>query len=216
MAPVRVLIVDDHGLVRQTLKERLMREPDLAVVGCAGDRAGASALLRASRPDVALLDLHLDGADGLDVLRAARREELTTRFIVVSAFSYDRYIEAALALDARGYITKNEPAAVLIDAIHDVAAGGKFFSQAVRARLVPAPSRRREAVWQTRSATLTQRQRDVLMHIARGLSKSEVAQLLGLSRKTVETHCEMMMRRLVVRDRVELARFAIREGLVEA
>lgn len=215
-AVVRVLVIDDHELVRQTLVERLRREEDIALVGGVGSLADALAALRAHRPDVALIDMRLGAADGLEVVRAAKMEGLPTRFVVVSGFVYDRYIDTALELGVAGYVSKSEPALLLVSAIRMAAAGASYFSPAVQQRLLPLRSPEGGRCWQSRGGTLTQRQRDVLAHIARGLTKGEVARLLGVSPKTVETHCEMMMRRLAVSDRVELTRFAIREGLVEA
>jgi DNA-binding NarL/FixJ family response regulator len=212
-AAVRVLIVDDHDLVRITLAERLRREVDIAVVGAVGAASAAADQMGRMQPDVVLLETELCGASALGLAAGARGLAPHARIILVSRLVYDRYIDAALELSVPGYVSKSEPVRVLIEAIRTVAAGGAYFSAKIRQRMVPT---RCGARWSSRCSALTPRQRDVLAHIARGYTKSAVAELLGVSSKSIDTHCEALMRRLLLRNRVELARFAIRERLIEA
>jgi len=213
---VRVLVVDDHELVRCAFCERLSRERRFEVVNSAGDVLSAMVHLQRYRPDVILLDINLGDTDSLDFVRQAQTAAPATRVILVSALVYDRYIDQAMELGVRGYVSKREPMEVLIEAIDTVARGAAYYSAEVRRRLVPTRAGSRGQRLRSRGASLTPRQRQILALIADGRSKIEVADQLGVSVKTVETHCEMMMRRLQVSDRVELARFAIREGLLDA
>lgn len=217
MAATRVLVVDDHALVRGTLSERLEREPMITVVGTAADAETAIDLARRVEPEIILMDIDMPGRSCFDAARTISAAQPDIKFIFLSAFTSDLYIEQALRVGALAYLTKGETPEQLVRAILSVAEGKSYFSQEVRERIVlDSGSARLSATASTRTATLTQRELEVLRYISRGLAKKEIAQTMHISVKTVDKHASNLMDKLDVHDRVELTRLAIREGLTEA
>lgn len=215
--PISVLIVDDHALVRETLRTRLGRELDIRVAGVAGDGDEAVEQARRLTPDIVLMDIDMPGQLCFSAAKQIKQSCPGTRILYLSAFFHDRYIEDALAAHASGYVTKDEPPEVLIKAIRLAASGLAYFSPNVEGRIVVDNSGMRltEAA-RTRASLLTHRELEVVRYIARGLSKKEISALMSVTVKTVEVHTQNAMNKLDIHDRVELARFAIREGLAEA
>ncbi|HQL54325.1 MAG: response regulator transcription factor [Phycisphaerae bacterium] len=212
-----VLVVDDQALVRETLALWLRTAPDLEIVGCAAHADEAVTLATEKQPRVVLMDVDMPGRQAFEAARVLRARCPDARILFVSGHTQDRYIEQALAVGAAGYVAKSEPAATLLGAIRTVATSGAYFSPVVRARLVFAPDGVQLAEQaRTRATMLTERETEVLRHLARGLSKKEIAEVTHLSERTVNRHCANMMAKLDIHDRVALTRFAIREGLVEA
>lgn len=214
---ISILIVDDHALVRSTLAERLNAEPEFRVVATApaADEAIEQAMVHS--PDVILMDIDMPGLLCFDAARTIASTNPNTRLVFLSAFIHDWYIEQSLNVNAAGYLTKREQPETVVRAIREVAGGGTFFSEEVRARIVvDATGARVTRKEQSRTSTLTSREIEVLRYVARGLSKKEVASTMHLSVKTVDRHCANLMTKLDIHDRVDLARFAIREGLLSA
>jgi len=214
---VKVLLADDHTLVRRAVARLLDDAPNLTVVAEVGNADDAIAAALRFSPDIVVLDIDMPGIASFDAARTIRSRVANARIIFLSAFTHDRYIEAALACGALAYLSKNEPPETVIKAIRSVAAGQCYFSPEVQARLVIDSGGIRlahESV--SRAGTLTNREMEVLRYIARGMSKKEIAKTMHLSVKTVENHSASIMSRLDIHDRVELTRFAIREGLIEA
>jgi len=214
-AATQILIVDDHVLVRTTVADRLSRENGINVVATTGNPSEAFDLIHRLHPDLVLMDIDLDGVESLPLTRQVMHRVPNSRVILVSALVYDRYVDFALENGVSGYVCKDESIDTLIRAVRAVRRGELFYSDRVRERLVPKHSRPACRGQRSRASSLTKRQREILRQIARGKSKSEVADALEVSVKTVETHCEMMMRRLLVANRVELARLAVREELAD-
>jgi len=213
--PVRILLADDHMFVCELLKVRLQDEMGLTVVQSVGDTAQALAEIRRLQPDLAVLDIDMPGQSVFGVVAALRPELPDLRVVFLSAFVSDYYVQQALDLGAAGYISKTEPLDVIVAAVREVARGGVFYSPEVRERIVVDHDGLVIAKpVQSRLALLTPREREVLDAIARGLAKKAIADLLSISVKTVEQHCSHLMDKLEIHDRVELARYAIREGLV--
>ena len=215
--PISVLIADDHGLFGESLAHLLETVPDIKVVGVVvnGDEAVDQAVER--QPDIVLLDINMPGLACFDAAKIIAGHCPQCAIIFVSAHTHDHYIEQALKVKAAGYVTKDEPAESVIAAIRIVASGGAYFSPDVQARiifdkkesrLVPAP--------RTRLSLLTPQELRVLGYIAKGMSKRTIAEKLSITTKTVETHTANLMNKLDIHDRVQLALFAIREGLAEA
>jgi DNA-binding NarL/FixJ family response regulator len=216
-SPIRVLIVDDHELVRAALRERLQREPNLQVVGEAAMAEEAVDKVARCGPDVVLMDIDMPGMTCFSAAEQINRIRPGTRIIFLSAYSHDRYIEQALAVKARGYLTKRESPAAVVAAILEVMAGGACFSEEVRSRIVVDQKGAKLASNpQSRASTLTARELEVLRYVAHGLAKKEIAKTMHISVKTVDRHSANLMSKLDIHDRVELTRFAIREGLAEA
>jgi DNA-binding NarL/FixJ family response regulator len=209
-----VLLVDDHMLIREMLQERL--ESEGFEVASTGDTTAAIELAVALQPDVAVLDIDMPGRSTFEVARVLHTDSPTTRVVFLSAYVRDAYIEQALAVQASGYLCKCEPLEEILAAIGAVAGGATCYSRQVLRRIVIDGSRARLAEEPvTRSSLLTNRERDVLLHVARGLSQRQIARGLDISIKTVQHHLEGVMDKLEIHDRVELARYAIREGIVE-
>jgi DNA-binding NarL/FixJ family response regulator len=212
--PIRVLLADDHGLVRDMLGQRLGAESDLTVVAAVADAEQALAQARLLEPDVVVLDIDMPGLSAFDAAKAIRSVLPEVRILFLSAFFEDRYIEQALAVEASGYLAKTEAADSVLDAIRAACRGRTYFSPEVKARIVVDAAGARLAVGpQTRASLLTAREADILGYIARGMSKKEIARSLDISVKTVEQHTAHIMDKLDIHDRVELARYAFREGL---
>ena len=218
MAPLRsrILIVDDHALVRDMLSQRLAQEPDLEVVGLAQDAGQALDLTLRLRPDMVVLDIDMPGLSAFDAAQRIGTELPGTRVFFLSGYVQDGYIAQALQARARGYATKGGTPDGLLTCIRKVLKGGTCFCPEVRSRLeITADGPRLAACVRTRAQLLTPRELEVLSYLAKGLAKKEIAHITDLSVKTVEQHCTHLMQKLDIHDRVELARFAIREGLVQ-
>lgn len=214
--PIRVILADDHALVRSTLAAWMRGTSDLSVVSEV--RVADDAVTECIRltPDVLVLDIDMPGLSAFDAARTITSRCPGTRIVFLSAFLHDRYIEEALAVGASGYVTKGQPPQAVADAVRTAAAGGTYFSPEVQARLiVDTDGIRLAGQPHTKFSTLTPRELEVLRYIARGMSKKEIAETIHLSVKTVDNHSTSLMNKLDIHDRVELARFAIREGLAE-
>lgn len=195
----------------------MQNEPDIEVVGRTenADRAVPEAIRL--EPDIVLMDIDMPGRICFEAARAIQDRCPQIRIIFLSAFFHDRYIEQALEVLAAGYVTKGEPPETVIEAIRAVASGRSYFSTDVQDRLVVDPKGLRLAhKKRSRASTLTPKELEVLRYIARGLSQKQIAATMHRSEKTVHNHCTQLMAKLDIHDRVELARFAIREGLAEA
>lgn len=216
MSRISLLIADDHSLVREMLTSHLGREMDIEVVASVSNGNEALERSRELEPDIVLLDIDMPGMLSFEAAREILQCSPKTRVIFLSAFFHDRYIEEALSTGASGYLTKNEPPAKVIAAIRDVARGVSYFSPEVQSRLVvDVDGLSLKNSQSTRASLLTRRESETLRYIARGLAKKEVANLMGLSIRTIDSHVRNIMEKLDIHDRVELTRFAIREGLTE-
>jgi len=214
--PISIVLVDDHALVRDMLRQRLTQETDMVVLSCESNAQDAVRCCVAMCPDVVLLDIDMPGLSAFEGARSIKSQCPRTRLVFLSAFFHDYYIDQALALEATGYLTKSEPPEVVIQAIRQVMTGTVYFSDEVLARIViNGDGARLARAPESRTRLLTERELEMLAYIARGLSKKEIARTVGISVKTVEQHCMHLMEKLAIHDRVELARLAIREGLVE-
>ena len=213
---IRILVVDDHALVCGALSERLRRESDFSVVGTAATAEEAIKKTIEEKPDVILMDIDMPGLISFDAARSIASLRPEAQVIFLSAFLHDSYIEQALRVRAKGYLTKREPPERVVEAIREVASGGACFSEEVQSRIVVDSKGAKLAKQPTsRASTLTAREVEILGYIARGLAKKQIAGTMHISVKTVDRHCANLMSKLDIHDRVELARFAIREGLAE-
>ena len=210
---MRLLIADDHGIVRGGLRLMLERQPDMKVVAEAADGAEAVALALRERPDICVLDVQMPRLTGLQATVEIRAQAPDISVLVLSMHDDERYLYEALQAGAAGYVLKREADTVLVDAVRAVARGEPFMTNAAERSLV------RE--WMQDDSTgpvepLTLREREVLKLIAEAHTNREIGDLLHLAEKTVESHRANLLRKLGMRDRVELVRYAIRRGLIEA
>jgi len=213
---IRVLLVDDHQLVRMGLRVLVDREDDMRVVGEADNGRQALAQLSRARPDVMLLDIRMPGMDGLELLRhlAADPELREVRVIVVTTFEIDEYVFEALRTGAGGFVLKDTAPTELVHAIRVVAAGEALLSPSVTRLLVTTFAER----WAPPAAvegldTLTDREREIAAWVATGRSNNEIADALFLSPATVRTHVARAMAKLNARSRAQLVVLAVRAGL---
>ena len=209
----RVMLADDHPLVRAGVRRVLEGEPGLELVGEAASGAEALQGLRESQPDVLLLDLNMPDGDGFAVLCEARSLAPDTHIIVLTMHAQPEYVTRAVREGANGYLLKDLAVQDLLRAIEAVMSGGSFFSERAQHALAnDIRSGGREA---SPLARLTGRERQVLAAVARGLTTKEIAARQNISTRTVETHRANLMRKLDLRSVALLTQFAIREGLIE-
>jgi DNA-binding NarL/FixJ family response regulator len=221
--PIRLLLADDHPIVREGLRAVLETQPDLVVAGEAGDGAQVVTLAAALRPDVILLDLEMPGLDGEAALRALRAADPAARVLVFTAFDTDERILGAVRAGARGYLLKGAPRHELFAAIRVVAAGGSLLQPVVAARLMhhvaeqhaPPDDRRPPSAIHPSPSVLTQRQRDVLRLLALGRQNKEIATDLAISERTVKFHISAILAKLEAGNRTEALARAAQLGLVE-
>ncbi len=212
MTPIRVLLADDHTLVRAGLRSLLSRAEGVEIVAEAADGREAVELAAAHRPDVVLMDLQMPGLGGLEATAEIAARAPAARVIVVSMHDTEDYVLRALRAGAVGYLLKDGSPSELEQAVRTVAAGGRYLSPVVSGHLIagltrtPAPAA---------ADPLTPRQREVLRLVAEGLSTKQIARQLGISPKTVEAHRSQLMNALDIHDIAGLVRYAIRIGLVK-
>lgn len=211
-APTRVLLVDDHHLVRAGIRSVLAMAPDVAVVGEAGSIAEAEGLVRSAEPDVIVLDLSLPDASGVSGLERLRRAAPAAKVLILSMHDDPEYARQAVRAGASGYLLKDDAATDLRSAVRAAVLGGTFFSPPVARALAERGAPVREAA---SLEALSQREREVLAGVARGLTNKEIAGELGIGRRTVESHRENLMDKLGIRTVAGLTRFAIEHGLAQ-
>ncbi len=208
---IRVLLADDHALVRDGLRAVLSRERDLQVVGEATDGREALRVAETAKPDVAVLDLSMPLLNGLDAARQLAARDQAPRTILITMHAEDRYVLDALRAGVRGYVLKKQAAADLVRAIHEVVAGRVYLSPGVGAAVAQA-IRTGSVLPDER---LTPREREVLQLVAEGKTTKEIAAILHVSVKTADTHRTRLMQKLDIHDIAGLTRYAIRLGLVQ-
>lgn len=214
---IRILLVDDHALVREVVGRVLDSEPGFAVVEMVGNTDEAIERSLNLLPDIVIMDIDMPGMICFDAAERITSLLPATQILFLSAFCRDHYIEQVLGVRAMGYVMKSEPSEVLFKAIKQAFAGRVYFSPEVRSRLVADTTGIRLAqTAHTRATTLSSREIEVLRYLACGSAKRQIARTMHLSVKTVEGHATRVMAKVDIHDRVQLARFAIREGLVEA
>jgi DNA-binding NarL/FixJ family response regulator len=213
----RVLVADDQTLVRAGFRLLVDSAPDLAVVGEAADGAQAVELARRERPEVVLMDIRMPVMDGLEATRqlGALPETARTRILILTTFDLDEYVYQALRAGASGFVLKDIAPADLLTAIRVVAAGDALLAPSVTRRLIAEFARRRDPTPPVAALeVLTDREREVLALVARGLSNGEIAEQLVVSPATSKTHVSRLLTKLGARDRAQLVAIAYETGLV--
>jgi DNA-binding NarL/FixJ family response regulator len=208
---VRLLLADDHPVVREGLRALLEAEKDFAVVGQAESGDEVAGLVDRLQPDVVVLDLMMPGRSGLDVIDELADRSPPARILVLSMLQSDAYVFEALNHGASGYALKQAEASELPRAIRDVVAGRRYLSPALSERTMKVYSRRARS---DRYDILTAREREVLVLVAEGHTSVAIAERLFISPRTVETHRAHIMRKLGLRTHVELVRYALHQGIL--
>ncbi|WP_422740101.1 response regulator [Micromonospora sp. WMMD729] len=215
--PVRILLADDQPLLRTGFRMVLGAEGDLDVVAEAGDGVEAVELSRRLLPDVVLMDIRMPRMDGVAATRAIVDSRLPVRVLVLTTFDLDEYVVGALRAGASGFLAKDVPAEELIAAIRTVAGGDAVVAPRILRRLLERFAQLLPDPAATPSAALnalTDREREVLVQVARGLSNAEIAAVLSVSETTVKTHVGHLLTKLRLRDRVQAVVLAYESGLV--
>jgi DNA-binding NarL/FixJ family response regulator len=215
----RVLLVDDQPLLRTGFRMILSAEPDLQVVGEAGEGAAAVELARRLRPDVVLMDIRMPGMDGIQATRALAGPgvEDPLKVLMLTTFGQDEYVVESLRAGASGFLLKDAPAEDLVEAIRVIAAGEALLAPSVTRRLLDRVASRLPPAHDNvvpALSELTERELEVLKLVARGLSNAEIAEKLVVSETTVKTHVSRILGKLDLRDRVQVVILAYETGLI--
>jgi len=216
MSKIRILLTDDHMLFRQGIRTLLSAEPDIEVVGEAGNASEAVILAGQLRPDVVLMDIGMAGMSSFEATRLIRKDRPDTRIVFLSMYDDEDYVAECVEMGASGYILKESPAEQLIMAIREVQRGGSYLSPRLLTRLVDdfRMQGRGGPVRQPRFGTLTKREREILKMLAEGRSVKEIATDFDLSVKTVEAHKFNLMRKLDIHNKAQLVQYAIQKKII--
>jgi two-component system response regulator NreC len=215
MQKIRVLLADDHNLIRHGLRLVIEQQPDLIVVGEAGDGREAVSLAASVKPNVAVLDIGMPNLNGIEAAKQITEGESGAAVVILSMYSDESYILRALKAGARGYLLKDSAESDLVRAIRSVAEGKSFFSPTVSRVLLEDYMRKLQRTGGESSYDLlTPREREVLQLLAEGKSNKEVADMLNLSVYTVETHRGNLMDKLKLKGVAELILYAVRKGII--
>jgi DNA-binding NarL/FixJ family response regulator len=213
VAEIRVLIADDHAVVRQGLRTFLELQDDIEVVADVGDGGAALEAAAEHQPDVVLMDLVMPGVGGVDAIGRLREAQPQARVLVLTSFLDDEKLFPAVRAGAAGYLLKDVEPGELVRAIRTVADGEALLHPAVAARLMEEVSDARRPAAEE---ALTAREREVLVLIARGMPNKLIARELGIAEKTVKTHVSSILGKLGLTDRTQAALYAVRSGLLES
>jgi len=213
-AAIRVLLVDDHTILREGVRALLAGEREIVVVGEAGDGREALEKVETLRPDIVLMDMVMPGMNGLEATTLIKELHSEVKVLILSMYDDDEYVQQVIQAGASGYLLKGMAADDLILAIREVHAGSSFLNPAVAAKLIEDYVRRVRGEGDAAGDLLTAREREVLKLIAEGNTNQEIADVLCLSRKTVESHRANIMRKLDLHDVTELVKYALRTGLI--
>jgi two-component system response regulator NreC len=211
--PVRILLVDDHEVLREGLRALLESEADLVVVGAAGTGAEAAALAQRLTPDLVVLDLGLPDMSGLDVIRLLRQQHPSPRIVVLSMYSQREFVMPAVEAGCDGYVPKSATHTSLLQAIRTVLGGERYLHPTAATVLMGSMQADTSEIAQF--AALSEREQDVIRQTAQGFTSREIADQLVISAKTVETYRQRAMEKLGIERRSDLIKFAVRAGLLD-
>ena len=213
----RVLIVDDQALVRAGFRMILEAQPDLEVVGEAGDGSAAIDAVRTLRPDVVLMDVRMPGVDGIEATRRLTAAGMPVKIVILTTYDLDEYVFDALAAGASGFLLKHVPPEELVRGVRVAASGEALLAPSITRRLIEEFAKQRAPVRAagTDLNTLTDREQEVLKLLGRGLSNPEIAKELKVGEATVKTHVAHVLDKLELRDRVQAVIFAYEVGLIK-
>lgn len=216
MSKIRLLLADDHTLVRQSIGRMLGAEADLELVGEAANGAEAVARCIETRPDIVLMDIGMPGLGGFDAARQIRRSRPDTKILFLTMYDDQEYLAECIQVGGSGYVLKDCTCDQLIAAVRDVQRGGSYLSPRMLSYLVDDfRTQVRADQHRTRLAALTQREKEVLKQLAEGNSVKEIASVLNLSVKTVEAHKFNLMRKLDLHNKAQLVQYAIQKKVIQ-
>jgi len=210
--PIRVLVADDHPIVRRGLRSLIKRRPEMALVGEAADGLEAVEKVRLLQPDVILLDLMMPRQDGLQAIRAIKQENPEARILVLTSFADDNQVFAAIKGGALGYLLKDSSSDMLLQAIHDVYEGKLSLHPVIARKLIHELNQPPAALPPTKKP-LTRREMEVLRLVAQGLSNQEIATKLNITEETARLHVSNILTKLYLVNRTQATLYALQEGL---
>ncbi|MES2791295.1 MAG: response regulator transcription factor [Planctomycetota bacterium] len=217
VSKIRVVLIDSQQLMLECLRDRLNSELTISVVGTALNSDDGIRLVDELQPDVIVADMEVPGRGVFESINDLRARHRQLKILILTSLQSDILLAHAIQVKANGYVLKTEPLSAVIDAIQAVAAGHPVFSELIRSRLDFNSEQNSYTLKINQAAAdLTARQLEVLRHLARGASVKEVAKLMHLSQKSVDSHKYRIMNKLGIHDRVDLTRYAIREQIIEA
>ena len=217
VSKIRVVLVDSQQLMLECLRDRLNSESTISVVGTAANSDDGVRVVDELLPDVVVVDMELPGRGVFESINDLRTRHRQIKILILTSLQSDILLAHAIQVKANGYVLKAEPLSTVISAIHAVAEGRPVFSERIRSRLdFDGEQNSYSLKINQAAADLTARQLEVLRHLARGASVKEVAKLMHLSQKSVDSHKYRIMNKLGIHDRVDLTRYAIREQIIEA
>lgn len=214
-AKIRVVVADDHAIMRDGIRALIQPEEDLVVIGEAEDGRAAVELAEKLQPDVVLMDIAMPLLNGLEATRQIKRDHPEIQVLVLTMYDHDEYVRQVLATGASGYVLKRAAAGELVSAIRAVARGDAVLSPAVTRIVINEYLRGEKIQAESEPEKLTPREREVLQLIAEGHTSREIARVLNLSIKTVQAHRTSLMQKLDLHDRGELIKYAIQKKIIE-
>ena len=215
MSKIRVLLVDDHTLLRDGLSALLELAPDIEVIGEAGNGRQALEKVRELSPDVVLMDIEMPVMDGLEAARRMRAQRLGAKVLILSQFDDATHVVEAVEAGVQGFVDKTAASAEVAASIRSVYRGDSYLSPSAARQLVGEYQRTDHGKGHDEYDQLTSREKDVLKLVAEGNTSQQIADMLVLSRKTVEGHRTNLMAKLGIHDRVELVKYAVRKGIIK-
>ncbi len=211
---IKIVLADDHQVVRKGLKALLSTEPDFNIVGEAGDGLETLRLVEDLHPDILVLDLMMAGINGLEVTRQLNKKVPQVGIVILSMHSNEAYVLEALRCGAKAYILKESPPEELVRAVREVFAGRRYLSSPLSERAIEAYTQRTEVKPMDPYDQLTTREREIMQLTAQGQTNAEIASRLFISPRTVETHRTNLMRKLDLHNHAQLIQFAIQHGII--
>ena len=217
VSKIRVVLIDSQQLMLECLRDRLNSELTIHVVGTAANSDDGTRVVDELLPDIVVVEMELPGRGVFESINELRTRHRQIKILILTSLQSDILLAHAIQVKANGYVLKTEPLSVVIAAIHTVSQGHPVFSELIRARLHFDSEQNSYSLKTNQAAAdLTARQLEVLRHLARGASVKEVAKLMHLSQKSVDSHKYRIMNKLGIHDRVDLTRYAIREQIIQA
>ncbi|MFP3896961.1 MAG: response regulator [Anaerolineales bacterium] len=214
MEPIRILLADDHIMVREGTKRILEREPDLEIVAQADDGRETVELVKSKKPDLAIIDISMPVMNGIEATKEIKRIAPQTAILILTAYDDDEYVFAILEAGAAGYLLKNARGSELIEAVRSVHAGDSVLHPAIAKKVLHKMSREKTLEKESEADLLTDRELEVLQHAAQGLSNRDIAEELVISPRTVQSHMANIFDKLQVGSRTEAVIVALRREIV--
>jgi DNA-binding NarL/FixJ family response regulator len=211
---VKLVLADDHHIVRQGLRSLLEEEADFKVIGEVSDGLEAVRMVESLKPDVLVLDLMMGGLNGIEVTRQVSKQSTKTAIIILSMYNNEAYVLEALRAGAKGYVLKDSTAAELVKAVREAVIGRHYLSASLSERAIENYIERSKETYVDLYDTLTTREREVLHLAAQSCTNAEIAERLYISRRTVEAHRANVMHKLGLRSQPQLIRYAMKRGIL--